>query len=91
MLLLNSDVSTILIGVGHAFGFPQSAIDDIIHGWNGLFHHTVQLLNGRVREKLALSNVDINSIDLKEVFTHFPSPFEGLESQFLQKSTSMKI
>ena len=60
---------------------PQSAIDDVIHGWNGLFHHTVDLLNARVRERLA---INVSSIGLEEVFTDFPSPFEGLETQYLQ-------
>ena len=64
----------------------QSAVDDIIHGWNGTFHHPVQQLNARVRETLALSNVDVSSIGgLEHAFSGVHSPFEGLQSQFLQE------
>ena len=46
----------------------------------------MQRLNARVREELSRSGVDIQGIaGLEEVFEDVPSPFEGLETRFLQE------
>lgn len=64
----------------------QVAIDDIVQEWEGLFSHTVQQLNARVRERLANAGVDVDSVEgLQEVFHDLPSPFEGLNTQHLQE------
>ena len=64
----------------------QTAVDDIVADWNGLFSHSVQRLYARVRETLASSGVDVCSIDgLQEVFEEVPHPFEGLETRFKQE------
>ena len=64
----------------------QVAIDDIVQEWDGLFSHTVQRLNARVRERLASSSIDADSVEgLQDVFQDLPSPFEGLETRHLQE------
>lgn len=64
----------------------QVAIDDIVQEWDGLFSHTVQQLNARVRERLASAGVDADSVEgLQDVFQDYHSPFEGLETRHLQE------
>ena len=64
----------------------QAAIDDIVHEWGGIFSHTVQLINSRIREVLSSGGIDLNSIDgLNEVFEDVPNPFVGLETRYLQE------
>ena len=58
----------------------QVVVDDIIQEWDGLFSHTVHRLNARVQAELSKSGIDVQS-----VFEDVPSPFEGLETLFLQE------
>ena len=64
----------------------QAAINDVVHEWGGIFSHTVQLMNSRIREVLSSSGIDLNSINgLNEVFVDVPNPFMGLETRYLQE------
>lgn len=64
----------------------QVAIDDIVQEWDALFYHSVQRLNARIREELTVAGVDVEKITgLQEVFNDIPSPFQGLETRYLQE------
>ena len=61
------------------------AIDDIVEQWDGIFFQSVKLLCAKVCEKLASAGIDPSSVDgLLDVF-NVPSPFEGLETRYMQE------
>ena len=64
----------------------QAAIDDIVQEWDGLFSHTVRRLLAIVRAKLATAGVDFRDIEgLPETFDKVPSPFQGLQTHYMQE------
>ena len=52
-------------------------------GMEWIFSHTLLRLNAKVREALAIADIDVSGISssLNEVFQDIPSPFEGLETR----------
>ena len=57
-----------------------------MQGWDGLFSQVKQQMGARVRDTLAVAGIDVGGIHgLDEVFQDTPSPFEGLETRYLQE------
>ena len=57
----------------------QTAIDDVVEGARLLFSQTTQRIRAGINEELAKYAVEIS------IFTNLVDPFNGLETQFLQK------
>ena len=66
---------------------PQTVLNDVVQGWNGLFITTIERLEARLRGKLASIGVDPDDVEgLTEVFSDLPHPFEGLETCYKQEN-----
>lgn len=64
----------------------QAAIDDIVNECDDVYSYTVRHIHAGVREKLAVAGIDASKVEgLEEVFCDVRSPFEGLETQYLQE------
>lgn len=64
----------------------QAAIDDIVNECDDVYSYTVQHIYAGVRAKLAAAGINGSSVEgFDEVFSNIRSPFEGLETQYLQE------
>jgi hypothetical protein len=64
----------------------QTAIDDVVEGYQNLFQETIQTLHSGIRSCLAGYGVDPDSVTgLKETFLKYTDPFLGLETKHMQE------